>query len=226
MVFEQTDVEIPKTWSQLATNVVVSKYFRGPIGTPQRERSVRQMINRITDTMTAWGREQGYFSTEEDAQIFHDELTHIILNQKATFNSPVWFNMGVDDHPQCSACFILSADDSMEAILEWCKTEGMIFKGGSGAGVNLSKIRSSKETLSSGGQASGPVSFMRAADSEAILRPAAALRNLSSPPSPRWTFPSAVSPYRAWPSTPCTSALSSQSKTKPQQLSPWSCFSL
>ncbi len=167
VVFEQTDVEIPKTWSQLATNVVVSKYFRGPIGTPQRERSVRQMINRITDTMTAWGREQGYFSTEEDAQIFHDELTHIILNQKATFNSPVWFNMGVDDHPQCSACFILSADDSMEAILEWCKTEGMIFKGGSGAGVNLSKIRSSKETLSSGGQASGPVSFMRAADSVA-----------------------------------------------------------
>ncbi|MEE2710859.1 MAG: vitamin B12-dependent ribonucleotide reductase [Gemmatimonadota bacterium] len=167
VVFEQTDVEIPKTWSQLATNVVVSKYFRGLIGTPQRERSVRQMINRITDTLTAWGRAQGYFSAEEDAQIFQDELTYIILNQKATFNSPVWFNMGVEDHPQCSACFILSADDSMESILEWCKNEGMIFKGGSGAGVNLSKIRSSKETLSSGGHASGPVSFMRAADSVA-----------------------------------------------------------
>ena len=167
MVFEQKDAEIPAFWSQLATNVVVSKYFRGPLGTPQRENSVRQMINRVTDTITGWGREQGYFSTDEDADTFHDELVHIILHQKATFNSPVWFNAGVEEKPQCSACFILAVEDSMESILDWCKTEGMIFKGGSGAGVNLSKIRSSQEMLSSGGQASGPVSFMRAADSVA-----------------------------------------------------------
>ena len=167
MVFEQKDAEIPAFWSQLATNVVVSKYFRGPLGTPQRENSVRQMINRVTDTITGWGREQGYFSTDEDADTFHDELVHIILHQKATFNSPVWFNAGVEEKPQCSACFILAVEDSMESILDWCKTEGMIFKGGSGAGINLSKIRSSKEMLSSGGQASGPVSFMRAADSVA-----------------------------------------------------------
>lgn len=166
-VFEQKDVEIPKSWSQLATNVVVSKYFRGPIGTPERENSVRGMISRVTDTIADWGRKQGYFASEEDAEAFHAELTHIILHQQATFNSPVWFNAGVEDKPQCSACFILAVDDSMESILEWCKTEGMIFKGGSGAGVNLSKIRSSKEILSAGGQASGPVSFMRAADSVA-----------------------------------------------------------
>ena len=164
-VFEQKDVEIPKTWSQLATNVVVSKYFRGPLNTPQRENSVRHMISRVTDTIADWGRKQGYFASEEDAETFHAELTHIILHQQATFNSPVWFNVGVEDKPQCSACFILAVEDSMESILEWCKTEGMIFKGGSGAGVNLSKIRSSKEILSAGGQASGPVSFMRAADS-------------------------------------------------------------
>lgn len=167
IVFEQKDVEIPKFWSQLATNVVVSKYFRGPLGTPQRENSVRHMINRVTETITGWGRKQGYFATEEDAQAFYAELTHIILHQKATFNSPVWFNAGVEEKPQCSACFILAVDDSMESILDWCKTEGMIFKGGSGAGVNLSKIRSSKECLSAGGQASGPISFMRAADSVA-----------------------------------------------------------
>lgn len=167
IVFEQKDVEIPKFWSQLATNVVVSKYFRGPLGTPQRENSVRHMINRVTETITGWGREQGYFATEEDAETFYGELTHIILHQKATFNSPVWFNAGVEEKPQCSACFILAVDDSMESILDWCKTEGMIFKGGSGAGVNLSKIRSSKEHLSAGGQASGPISFMRAADSVA-----------------------------------------------------------
>ena len=167
VVFEQKDVEIPAEWSQLATNVVVSKYFRGPLGKPQREQSIRQMIGRITNTLESWGKEQGYFATESDADTFRDELTHIILHQKATFNSPVWFNMGVEDKPQCSACFILAAEDSMESILDWCKTEGMIFKGGSGAGVNLSKIRSSKEMLSTGGQASGPVSFMRAADSVA-----------------------------------------------------------
>ena len=167
VVFEQKDVEIPASWSQLATNVVVSKYFRGPLGTPKRERSVKNMINRVTDTIAGWGRAQGYFAMEEDADAFHAELKHIILHQRATFNSPVWFNAGVEDKPQCSACFILSVDDSMDSILEWCKVEGMIFKGGSGAGVNLSRIRSSKEMLSSGGQASGPVSFMRAADSVA-----------------------------------------------------------
>tara|TARA_B100000029_G_scaffold516652_1_gene632310 strand:- start:53965 stop:56730 length:2766 start_codon:yes stop_codon:yes gene_type:complete len=167
VVFEQKDVEIPAFWSQLSTNVVVSKYFRGPLGTPQREKSVKHMINRVVDTISEWGRVQGYFSTEEDADTFHTELKHIILHQQATFNSPVWFNVGVEDTPQCSACFILSVEDSMEAILEWCKVEGMIFKGGSGAGVNLSRIRSSKETLSAGGQASGPVSFMRTADAVA-----------------------------------------------------------
>ncbi len=167
VVFEQKDVEIPASWSQLATNVVVSKYFRGPLGTPKRERSVKHMINRVADTIAGWGRAQGYFATEEDADAFHTELKHIILHQRATFNSPVWFNVGVEDTPQCSACFILSVEDSMESILEWCKVEGMIFKGGSGAGVNLSRIRSSKEILSAGGQASGPVSFMRAADSVA-----------------------------------------------------------
>ncbi len=167
VVFEQKDVEIPADWSQLATNVVVSKYFRGPLGTPKRENSVKHMIDRVADTIAGWGRAQGYFASEEDADAFHNELKQIILHQRATFNSPVWFNVGVEDTPQCSACFILSVDDSMESILEWCKVEGMIFKGGSGAGVNLSRIRSSKEILSSGGQASGPVSFMRAADSVA-----------------------------------------------------------
>ena len=167
VVFEQDDVEIPAAWSQLATNVVVSKYFRGPLGTPKRENSVKHMIDRVADTIAGWGRAQGYFASEEDADVFHNELKQIILHQRATFNSPVWFNVGVEDTPQCSACFILSVDDSMESILEWCKVEGMIFKGGSGAGVNLSRIRSSKEILSAGGQASGPVSFMRAADSVA-----------------------------------------------------------
>ncbi len=167
VVFEQQDVEVPASWSQLATNVVVSKYFRGPLGTPKRERSVKHMIDRVADTISDWGRTQGYFASEEDADVFQNELKHIILHQRATFNSPVWFNMGVEDKPQCSACFILSVEDSMESILEWCKVEGMIFKGGSGSGVNLSRIRSSKETLSAGGQASGPVSFMRAADSVA-----------------------------------------------------------
>ncbi|OGO50881.1 MAG: ribonucleoside-diphosphate reductase, adenosylcobalamin-dependent [Chloroflexi bacterium RBG_16_68_14] len=163
-VFEQRDVEVPASWSQTATNVVVSKYFRGPLGTPQRETSVRQLIRRVVGTLTQWGREGGYFLSEEEAQTFHDELTHLLLHQTACFNSPVWFNVGVEEKPQCSACFILSVGDTMESILEWCKTEGMIFKGGSGSGINLSSIRSSREQLSSGGQASGPVSFMRGAD--------------------------------------------------------------
>ena len=144
VVFEQTNVEIPKTWSLMATNVVVSKYFRGPLGSPQREHSVRQMIGRVVDTITGWGRKDGYFASEEDAQSFHDELTHILVHQKACFNSPVWFNCGIEAKPQCSACFILAVDDTMESILDWYRKEGIIFKGGSGSGVNLSKIRSAR----------------------------------------------------------------------------------
>ena len=167
VVFEQTNVEIPKAWSLMATQVVVSKYFRGPLGTPQREHSVRQMIGRVVDTITGWGRKDGYFATADDAQAFSDELTHILLHQKACFNSPVWFNCGIEEKPQCSACFILSVEDTMDSILDWYRKEGVIFKGGSGSGVNLSKIRSAKEQLAGGGTASGPVSFMKAADASA-----------------------------------------------------------
>ena len=163
--FEQKDVEIPATWSQTATNVVVSKYFRGPLGSERREHSVRQLIGRVAGTITDWGIKDNYFNDTAEAQTFHDELTHLLLNQRMAFNSPVWFNVGVEEKPQCSACFILSVEDTMESILDWCKTEGMIFKGGSGSGINLSPIRSSQEQLSAGGQASGPISFMRGADS-------------------------------------------------------------
>ncbi|HEY7218481.1 MAG TPA: vitamin B12-dependent ribonucleotide reductase, partial [Candidatus Binatia bacterium] len=167
VVFEQSNVEIPKFWSLMATQVVVSKYFRGPLGTPQREHSVRQMISRVVETITGWGRKDGYFATEDDARAFADELTHIMLHQKACFNSPVWFNCGIETKPQCSACFILAVEDTMDSILDWYRKEGVIFKGGSGSGVNLSKIRSSKEQLAGGGTASGPVSFMKAADASA-----------------------------------------------------------
>ena len=167
VVFEQTNVEIPKAWSLMATNVVVSKYFRGPLGSPQREHSVKQLIGRVVNTVTRWGRKDGYFATEEDAQTFSDELTHILVHQLACFNSPVWFNCGIEEKPQCSACFILSVDDTMESILDWYRKEGIIFKGGSGSGVNLSKIRSAKEQMTGGGTASGPVSFMKAADASA-----------------------------------------------------------
>jgi ribonucleoside-diphosphate reductase alpha chain len=167
VVFEQRDVEVPKAWSQLATNVVASKYFRGALGTPARERSVRQLVGRVVGTLEQWGDEQGYFATPGDRRAFADELTHLLLHQKLSFNSPVWFNMGVEPHPQCSACFILSVDDTMDSILDWYRKEGIIFKGGSGSGVNLSRIRSSRERLAGGGTASGPVSFMRAADASA-----------------------------------------------------------
>jgi ribonucleoside-diphosphate reductase alpha chain len=163
-VFEQKDVEMPKFWSQTATNVVVSKYFRGQIGTPERERSVRQLIGRVADTVAAWGRGGGYFATEEDAQTFHAELKHILLYQYACFNSPVWFNVGIEEKPQCSACFINAAQDTMDSILTLAKTEGMLFKYGSGTGSNLSKLRSSREPLAGGGTASGPVSFMKGFD--------------------------------------------------------------
>jgi ribonucleoside-diphosphate reductase alpha chain len=166
-VFEQKGVEFPKFWSQTATNIVAQKYFRGRMGSPDRESSVKQMIGRIVDTVGAWGREGGYFADEEDAQTFEAELKAILVNQYAAFNSPVWFNVGFEETPQCSACFILSIEDSMESILDWIRREGVIFRGGSGSGVNLSKLRSSKEQLSKGGYASGPVSFMRGADASA-----------------------------------------------------------
>jgi ribonucleoside-diphosphate reductase alpha chain len=166
--FEQRDVEFPVAWSQNATNIVAQKYFRGTLGTPQRESSVRQLAGRVVDTITRWGQKNGYFATEHDAQVFAEELTHLIVTQKAAFNSPVWFNVGVPDTPQqCSACFILAVDDHMSSILNWYVEEGTIFKGGSGSGINLSRIRSSKETLAGGGTASGPVSFMRGADASA-----------------------------------------------------------
>ncbi|HEY0787764.1 MAG TPA: vitamin B12-dependent ribonucleotide reductase, partial [Thermoanaerobaculia bacterium] len=165
VVFEQTDVEVPKFWSQMATNVVVSKYFRGHIGTDDRESSVRQLIGRVVRTMTGWGREGGYFATEKDGDAFRDELTHVLLYQMAAFNSPVWFNVGIEPHPQCSACFINSVQDTMDSILGLAKTEGMLFKYGSGTGSNLSTIRSSRELLAGGGTASGPVSFMKGYDS-------------------------------------------------------------
>ena len=165
--FEQRGVEFPKTWSQNATNIVAQKYFRGKLGSPERERSVKQMISRVAGRIAHWGREGGYFATEEDAEAFEAELTHILLHQKAAFNSPVWFNVGwrPEGEEQCSACFILSVEDDMDSILAWNTQEGIIFKGGSGSGINLSKIRGSMEPLSKGGIASGPVSFMRGADS-------------------------------------------------------------
>src|SRR4051812_2331693 len=162
--FDQKGVEFPKGWSQNATNIVAQKYFRGRMGTPERESSVKQMIGRVSGTIAGWGRERGYFATDEDADAFEAELTFILLHQMAAFNSPVWFNVGFEEHPQCSACFILSVDDSMESILGWNTKEGNIFRGGSGSGINLSNIRGSKEPLSKGGTASGPVSFMRGAD--------------------------------------------------------------
>jgi ribonucleoside-diphosphate reductase alpha chain len=166
--FEQRGVEFPVSWSQNATNIVAQKYFRGPLGSPQRESSVRQLVARVVDTIRGWGERNGYFATPQDAQIFADELTHLLVNQKAAFNSPVWFNVGVPDTPQqCSACFILAVEDHMSSILNWYVEEGTIFKGGSGSGINLSRIRSSKEALAGGGTASGPVSFMRGADASA-----------------------------------------------------------
>jgi ribonucleoside-diphosphate reductase alpha chain len=163
-VFEQRTVEIPAFWSMTATNVVVSKYFRGNLGTPERERSVRQLLGRVVDTIARWGDERGYFASDEDRDAFHDELKHLVLHQKMAFNSPVWFNVGVVEKPQCSACFINSVQDSMESVLDLAKTEGMLFKWGSGTGSNLSRIRSSRESLAGGGTASGPVSFMRGYD--------------------------------------------------------------
>src|SRR3954451_20063271 len=163
--FEQRGVEFPKSWSQNATNIVAQKYFRGQLGSEKRESSVKQMIGRVAGTISDWGREGGYFASDEDADAFEAELTSILLNQKAAFNSPVWFNVGFEERPQCSACFILSVEDNMDSILGWNTKEGKIFRGGSGSGINLSNIRGSMEHLAKGGTASGPVSFMRGADS-------------------------------------------------------------
>ncbi|MFK4034288.1 vitamin B12-dependent ribonucleotide reductase [Nonomuraea wenchangensis] len=165
--FEQRGVEFPAFWSVNAANIVTTKYFRGAVGTPQREWSLKQLIDRVVGVYTRTGIEYGYFATDEDAEIFDHELKHALAHQVFAFNSPVWFNVGTQSPQQVSACFILSVDDTMESILEWYKEEGVIFKGGSGSGVNLSRIRSSKELLSSGGTASGPVSFMRGADASA-----------------------------------------------------------
>ena len=163
-VFEQKDVEVPASWSQLATNVVVSKYFRGHVGSPERETSVRQLIGRVTGQIDAWAEQQHYFKSDEDRSAFIAELTHLLVNQKMAFNSPVWFNVGVEARPQCSACFINGVQDSMSSIMDLAKTEAMLFKFGSGAGSNLSTIRSAKEKMSGGGTASGPVSFMKGFD--------------------------------------------------------------
>jgi ribonucleoside-diphosphate reductase alpha chain len=191
VIFEQKDVEVPKDWSMTATNIVASKYLHGKIGTPERETGVRQLVGRVAETIRDWGMKDGYFRTSEDAATFHDELVHILVRQFAAFNSPVWFNVGCDriepnsdatnwhwNHaaqrvefsvtgygtPQCSACFINSVKDSLDAILTLAKTEGMLFKWGSGTGTNLSPLRSSTETLSGGGTASGPLSFMKGFD--------------------------------------------------------------
>ena len=165
VAFEQKDVEFPKSWSQNSTNIVAQKYFRGQLNAPTRERSVKQMVGRVAGTISDWGRERGYFASVEAGDTFEAELTYILLNQLAAFNSPVWFNVGFEEQPQCSACFILSVEDNMESILDWNTREGRIFRGGSGSGINLSKIRGSMEPLAKGGTASGPVSFMRGADS-------------------------------------------------------------
>ncbi|MFO8074463.1 MAG: vitamin B12-dependent ribonucleotide reductase [Polyangia bacterium] len=162
-ILDVGDVEVPGSWSQLATNVVVSKYFRTP-SRGEREKSVRQIFDRVVGSICSWGREDGYFATERDAEVFESELTHVLVHQMATFNSPVWFNVGIEEHPQASACFINSVDDTMESIMKLASTEANLFKGGSGSGTNLSSIRSSREKLSAGGQASGPVSFMRGFD--------------------------------------------------------------
>jgi ribonucleoside-diphosphate reductase alpha chain len=163
--FEQKDVEFPKSWSQNSTNIVAQKYFRGQLDSPARERSVKQMIGRVSGTIADWGRQRGYFASAEDGDAFEAELTYILLHQMAAFNSPVWFNVGFEEQPQCSACFILSVDDTLDSILDWNTREGRIFRGGSGSGINLSNIRGSMEPLAKGGTASGPVSFMRGADS-------------------------------------------------------------
>src|SRR4030088_3494723 len=163
-IFRQEGVEVPKNWSQTATNIVTSKYFHGKPGSRERENSVRQLISRVANTIVRWGDEGGYFADAQSRDAFRDELTHLLVEQKMAFNSPVWFNVGVQEKPQCSACFINSVKDTMESIMGLTRTEGMLFKWGSGTGTNFSSLRGSKETLSGGGVASGPVSFMKGFD--------------------------------------------------------------
>src|SRR6516165_5540848 len=163
-IFRQEDVEVPRTWSQTATNIVASKYFHGKMGTPDRESSVRQLISRVAHSIVRWGDEGGYFADAASRDAFRDELTHLLVEQKMAFNSPVWFNVGIQAKPQCSACFINSVRDDMGSIMDLAKTEGMLFKWGSGTGTNFSTLRGSKEALSGGGIASGPVSFMKGFD--------------------------------------------------------------
>jgi ribonucleoside-diphosphate reductase alpha chain len=167
VIFEQKSVEYPDFWSVNASTIVTTKYFRGALGAENREWSLKQVIDRVVLTYTKAGKENGYFATEQDAEIFEHELTHMLMHQIFSYNSPVWFNVGTNAPQQVSACFILSVDDTMDSILNWYREEGFIFKGGSGAGLNLSRIRSSKELLKNGGTASGPVSFMRGADASA-----------------------------------------------------------
>src|SRR5438445_7050267 len=162
--FEQREVEFPKSWSQNATNIVAQKYFRGQLGSPERESSVKEMISRVAGTITGWGRAGGYFATEEDARAFNHELTHILVHQMAAFNSPVWFNVGFEESPQCSACFILSVKDTMESILAWNTKKGMFFRGGSGTGINLSTIRITMAALATGATGSGTASLLPGAD--------------------------------------------------------------
>src|ERR1700685_3581327 len=164
VIFRQENVEVPKSWSMTATNIVASKYFHGKPNTAERETSVRQLIGRVVDTIVRWGEEGGYFASPESKNIFRDELSHLLVEQKVAFNSPVWFNVGVQAKPQCSACFINSVQDNMESIMGLAKTEGMLFKWGSGTGTNFSTLRGSRESLSGGGIASGPVSFMKGFD--------------------------------------------------------------
>src|SRR4029077_13840720 len=163
-IFRQEDVEVPKSWSQTATNIVASKYFHGKPGTAQREGSVRQLISRVVNTIVRWGEECGYLADMPSRDAFRDELTHLLVEQKMAFNSPVWFNVGVQPKPQCSACFINSVQDNMESIMGLTRTEGMLFKWGSGTGTNFSTLSGSREALSGGGIASGPVSFMKGFD--------------------------------------------------------------
>src|SRR6185437_2901149 len=164
VIFRQENVEVPKSWSQTATNIVSSKYFHGKLDTPGRENSVRQLIGRVVNTIVAWGEGGGYFASPDARDAFRDDLTHLLVEQKVSFNSPVWFNVGVQAKPQCSACFINSVQDNMESIMNLAKTEGMLFKWGSGTGTNFSTLRGSRESLSGGGIASGPVSFMKGFD--------------------------------------------------------------
>jgi ribonucleoside-diphosphate reductase alpha chain len=187
VIFEQRDIEVPVDWSQTATNIVASKYFHGKLGSPDRETSIAQLVQRVVDTIAGWGQKDGYFASEKDCECFRDELAHLMLHQKACFNSPVWFNVGVKEargygwiydqdtravsklesgvpRPQCSACFIVSVKDSLESILDLAKTEGMLFKWGSGTGTNLSSLREEDAILSGGGRASGPLSFMKGFD--------------------------------------------------------------